>query len=364
MTIADDTIPLLFPSGADDHRPTEGRAGHVPRASSRRSAVQELNDLARRGELATHAAAAPGVRARLTGAAYDIVWPIVFARITRPMERRRGHWSCAVSVRMLADECLDRFHDDVEAVVTDLLAGAKVPIADVERWVSARLTAATVDGHRRRRGGRGALQRPRVPVWLAAELGGDPWLTDLAVQILTWVGVPATAGTQLWPLDSWAQRRELVTGDAGGGDEATVAREVELVLTAMRRRPKWHADYVERPLGHKWAPVVAVPGDAVGDPPPLLVVGPEERDDTRLSELASAAVEAMSRLLRTGADPADTVVRVLGLVFAAGTGSEEIDRTPGRLPVTGEWVSALLTDAGAVQRIVGEMLRIIGETRC
>ncbi|MEV5689701.1 hypothetical protein [Micromonospora globbae] len=361
MTIADDMVSLSLSSDADV---TKGRAVRLPGPSSRRSAVHELRDLARRGELAAHAAAAePETRARLAGAAYDIVWPIVFARVTRPIENRRGHWSCASSVRMLTDECLDRHHDDVEAVVTDLLVGAKVPIVDVERWVAARLTAATVDGHRRRRGQRGALQRPRVPVWLAAELGGDPWLTDLAVQILTWVGLPATAGSQLWPLESWARRRESVTGDPAGGDEATVAREVEQVLTAMRRRRKWYADYVERPLGRKWAPVIALAGETVGDPPPLLAVGPAEQDDARLTELASAAVEAISSRLRSGADPVDTVVRVIGVVFGGGTGSEEIDRTPDDLPATDAWVSALLSDPAATRRIVGEVLRIIDEAR-
>ncbi|MEU1684778.1 hypothetical protein [Micromonospora sp. NPDC005707] len=281
--------------------------------------------------------------------------------MTRPMERRRGHWACATSVRMLTDDCLDRHHDDVEAVVVDLLANARVPIIDVERWLSARLTAATVDGHRRRRGGRGALQRPRVPAWLASELGDDPWLTDLAVQILTWVGVPATAGTELWPLDSWAQRRETVTGDRTGDDCPALSREIERVLAAMRRRPRWYADYVERPLGRKHVPVLAVPGDEVADPRPLVLVGPEERDEARLADLASAAVDAISRGLRGGADPYGTVVQVLGVVFGAGTGSEEIDRAPGGAAAVEERVSVLLSDDAAVRRIVDEVLRIIAE---
>ncbi|MGB2567899.1 hypothetical protein ACPFP2_05530 [Micromonospora citrea] len=279
------------------------------------------------------------------------------------MERRRGHWACATSIRMLADDCLDRHHDDVEAVVLDLLANARVPIVDVERWLSARLTAATVDGHRRRRGGRGALQRPRVPAWLATELGDDPWLTELAVQILTWVGVPATAGIELWPLDSWVQRREAVTGDPTGGDGRALPREIERVLAAMRRRPRWYADYVERPLGRKHAPVLAVPGDGVADPRPLVPVGSQERDEARLADLASAAVEAISRGLRGGADPYDTVVEVLGAVFGADTGGEEIDRTPGGAAATEERVSVLLADDVAVRRIVDEVLRIIADIR-
>jgi hypothetical protein len=362
MTNANDKTSLPSPRAAAGT--AAGRTTRALLSSCHRAEVSQLRDLARRGDLADHAASAPpAARARLVSAAYDIVWPIVFHRVTRPVERRRGHWACATDVRMLADDCLDRHHDDVEAVVTDLLTNARTPIVDVERWVSARLTAATVNGHRRRRGRRGALQRPRVPRWLAAELGEDPWLTDLAVQILTWVGVATTAGTQLWPLDSWAQRRESITGDLTGSDGPTVSRDVDRVLAAMRRRPRWYADYVERPLGGKCPPVLAAPGDGVADPRPLLPVSPQERAEARLADLASTAVEAISLRLRSGADPVATVVGVLGTVFGTGTGSEEIDRTPDGAPGPDEWVSALLADAGAVRRVVDEMLHLVGASR-
>ncbi|WP_405095123.1 hypothetical protein [Micromonospora sp. NBC_01412] len=363
MTNVNDTASLPSPRAATDNAAV-GTTARALLSYRPRSEVRELRDLARRGDLAARAASAPpAARARLVSAAYDIVWPIVFHRVTRPVERRRGHWACATAVQMLADDCLDRHHDDVEAVVTDLITNARVPIIDVERWVAARLTAATVDGHRRRRGRRGALQRPRVPGWLAAELGEDPWLTDLAVQILTWVGVATTAGTQLWPLDSWAQRRESVTGDLTGSDGPTVSREVDQVLAAMRRRPRWYADYVERPLGSKRPPVLAAAGDGVAAPRPLLPVGPQDRAEAQLADLASAAVAAISRGLRSGADPVATVVGVLGTVFGAGTGtgSEEIDRTPDGAPRPDEWVSALLDDADAVRGVVDEVLRVIGE---
>ncbi|MEU8086541.1 hypothetical protein AB0B57_23380 [Micromonospora sp. NPDC049101] len=349
MTIADD--PTVRRS------PVRTAGEHCARA-----AVDDLRDLARRGELSTVVASAtPEVHARLSGAAYAIVWPIVFARVTRPMERRRGHWVCATSVQRLADDCLDRHHDDVEAVVSDLLTNAKVPIVDVERWLSARLTAATVDGHRRRRGSRGALQRPRVPAWLAAELDGDPWLTELAVHILTWVGVPTTAGTQLWPLDSWAQRREAATGDLAGSDSPLLSLDIERVLAAMRRRPRWYADYVERPLGHKCAPVLAVSDDGVAGPRPLVVIDAHERDEGRLADLAAAAVELIGHRLRDGADPADAVVEVLGVVFGAGTGSERMDRTPDDVPAPEERLSVLLADDRTVRRIVDEVLRIVAD---
>ncbi|MEU8154567.1 hypothetical protein AB0B94_12960 [Micromonospora sp. NPDC048986] len=361
MTNVDDPT-VRRPSGGAVEATAPWPAARTTGKPCARRAVDELRDLARRGELAKAVASAtPEIRARLSGAAYAIVWPVVFARVTRPMERRRGHWLCANSVEQLADDCLDRHHDDVESVVSDLLTNAKVPIVDVERWSSARVTAATVDGHRRRRGRRGALQRPRVPAWLAAELGGDPWLTELAVQILTWVGVPTTAGTQVWPLDSWALRREAATGDLTGSDSPVLSVEIERVLTAMRRRPQWYADYVERPLGHKCAPVLTVAADDAAGPRPLVVIGSHERDEARLADLAAAAVELISQRLGRGADPADAVVEVLGVVFGAGTGSERMDRTPDGGPAPEERLSVLLADDRTVRRIVDEVLRIVAD---
>ncbi|MEV6491392.1 hypothetical protein AB0M20_22680, partial [Actinoplanes sp. NPDC051633] len=214
-----------------------------------------LRDLARSGRLAaTVAAAGPSELAALGAAAYEIVWPVVYQHLTRGLELRRGHRRCASGVTLLTDECLDRFHDDVEAVVHDLLRNAHAEIQTVEAWLHGRLTAATVDGNRRRRGRRGALQRPRMSGWLAAELGHDRWLIRLALHVLEWVGVPETAGSEVWPLDSWVALRPGATGD-WDTDVRTVRSEVDLVLTAMRRRPDWYASYIERPLGAKIPPV-------------------------------------------------------------------------------------------------------------
>src|SRR6185369_13070063 len=104
---------------------------------------------------------------------------------------------------------------------------ARHPIKNLEGWVASRIRPATVDGHRRRRGLRGAQQRPRVPAWLAAELGGEPWLTTLATRILEWVGVTTTAGTELWPLDAWAELRTTVTDDPVRSGPAHVRADVE-----------------------------------------------------------------------------------------------------------------------------------------
>jgi hypothetical protein len=125
---------------------------HLPRTVTD-GAIRHLHDLARLGTLAGAAAAAQGEeRIELTGAAYSVVWPIVYSKLTRRFEQLRGHAACAAGVSNMADECLDRFHDDVEFVVEDLLAHARQPIHHLEAWIAARLTAATVDGHRRLRG--------------------------------------------------------------------------------------------------------------------------------------------------------------------------------------------------------------------
>src|SRR5262249_5538006 len=88
-------------------------------------AVEALRALARTGRLAERARrATPAEHRRLSGAALAVVWPVVFHRLTRVYEQRRGHRACARSVDQLTDACLDRFYDDLEAVAADLLAHA------------------------------------------------------------------------------------------------------------------------------------------------------------------------------------------------------------------------------------------------
>lgn len=322
------------------------------------SDVRRLRELAREGRLASSVrTATPRQHAALAAAAYDLAWPVVFARVTRPVERRRGHWRCSIAISRLSPECVDGFHDDVEAVVADLLGNAKAHILDVEAWMAGRLNAATVDGNRRRRGLRGALQRPRMSGWLAAELGHDPWLAELALRVLDWVGVPDTAGSDLWPIDAWAVRRAAVKADPGEGTTRAVHADLDQVLAAMRRRPGWYADYVERPLGSKAAPVAAPPGDEVNDTRPLLPMTPGEIDDTRLTELAGAAVDAITERLRRGGEPRTVVIDVITTVFGAPT--DALDRAPGTGTAWDETVSARLADPRTVDRIVAEALLIL-----
>jgi hypothetical protein len=325
--------------------------------STPRRRADEVRTLARRGVLAaTVATAGPADRTRLTGGAYDIAWPVVFNGLTQGLERRRGHLACATSVRHLADDCLDRFEDDVEAVVRDVVRSARQPIGNLEAWIASRLTAATVDGYRRRRGDLGALQRPRPPKWLVAALGDDPWLVHLSVQMLLWVGQPATAGTELWPVESWTAERAERTGDWSAG-RVLVRRDIERVLTAMRGRPDWYAAYVERPLGRKEAPVSRA-ALAATDEPMLALVDPAELDDAYMRALAYEAVVAIRGRIARGAPAERAVTDVIQLVFGDDV---TIERAPHGRDAGGERVGRLLRDADERARIVSAVLSIVGD---
>src|SRR5262249_1599666 len=153
-------------------------------------------------------------------------------------------------------------------------------------WITRRLTAATVNGYRRRRGARGALQRPRLSRWLTEALDDDRWLTTLAVEILNWVGVPATAGAGTWPTAAWAYLRARITGDFHGG-EPEVRHDVDRVLAAMRQNPTWYAEFVERPLGRKETPVLPAARaevDPTREQPQLALTKRHEAHDTQLAD--------------------------------------------------------------------------------
>jgi hypothetical protein len=323
-------------------------------------ANSEVRRLARRGELTEYVRTAPvDELRRLRAEAIEIVWPLVYQRVTRPAERQRGHQRCASSVQRLAPDCLDRFHNDVEAVVDDLFLHADLPIENLEGWLTMRMPMAVVEGYRKRRGRRGAAQRPRVPIWLAAELRGDAWLVELAKLIMDWVGTDTTAGVSLWPLARWAELRLQRTGDLAAG-EATVAAEVESVLTAMRRRPRWYGKNVERPLAGKPAPVwLARAGSGHITPEPLALVAPHERDDALLRELASQAIDVMTQRIGSGERPEDVVAEVLGTVFGAVPVSYALDRLPSAAPAGPDQVVTLIEDSERLSRIIAAVVRIL-----
>ncbi|TCO52923.1 hypothetical protein EV192_111117 [Actinocrispum wychmicini] len=295
-----------------------------------------MRNLAREGRLAGYVTVVEcAERRRLRAAVHEIVQPVVFQQLTRKLELKRGHPRCAVSVSRLEDSCLDRFHDDMDAVIEDVFQYARMPIHNLEGWVQRRLTAATVNGYRRRRGARGALQRPRVPRWLASRLGGCPRLTDLALDILEFVGNDICAGARVWPTERWAERRSVADGDYEAAHRAVVC-DVETVLAAMRTKPAWYESYVERPLGRK--------------PPAVVPLSAEDiRVDTDgpLVELASLAVTAIRTRVARGENPVSVVVDVVPTVFCL---SDEV------APGVDELVAVRLADRAAVERIAATVL--------
>ncbi|MCG8925146.1 hypothetical protein [Lentzea sp. CC55] len=308
-----------------------------------------LITLARRGLLASAFATADVLSRRsMLRELYSITWPIVFTKITRPAERKRGHQRCAKAFANLMPECADRFHDDVAAVVQEIVRRADRPIAGLEAWIASMARSATVDAHRRRRGDLGALQRPRLPQWLARELGGDEWLGRLAVHVLEWVGVPATAGTGLWPLDSWTDLRAEVRCDWQRSSPELVAEEVEVVLAAMRTRPAWYADHVERPLGCKESPTATSPGPL----PALVLVDEHETTDSRLTAAARLAMHQIVSRIGRGEVPEIVVHDVVRTLFCGG------DALGGHLA---EWLDAELLDEAGLRRVIGAVLLVVDD---
>lgn len=320
-------------------------------------------ELAGQGALADYAGQATDVeRRRLRAELYALLHPVVFSQLTRRIEARRGHSDCMVGIRRMRPDCLDRFHDDMDAVLDDVLRNARVPIQNLEGWVSRRLTAVTIDAHRRRRGERGALQRPRIPKWLARKLHHDRRLLGLAVEMLDWVGLEATAGVYEWPVEVWAAQRTM-TVTVGDHDAAnrSVAQDVATVIAAMRTRPDWYAAYVERPMARKQLPVVGTPRDSI-EPfldPSELARAAHVADDARRAELAALAVTIVAARVERGDDPRTAVVDAVTVLFGSGTGSESIDRLPGQDCTDDEKVMARLADPATIDRIVAVMLELL-----
>ncbi|GLW91205.1 hypothetical protein [Actinokineospora globicatena] len=295
-----------------------------------RTAPDEIRLLASRGELAERVGAAAGdERRRLRASVFEIAQPVVFWNLTRALELKRGHYRCATAVHRLEDQCLDRFHDDMDTVVADVLRGARVPITSLEGWIRGRLTHATVDGYRRRRSERGALQRPRVPRWLATALGENPVLLALAVDILDFVGTDTAVGPDTWPIARWAERRVATGADAATAPRV-VARETEVVLSAMRRRPGWYADYVERPLGRKRPLAIPLPrfSSENGAELPVDLALRQQESDPMLWR-AALAVAAIDSGIADGEVPEAVVAAVVSVVFDGepwSAGPDAVDR--------------------------------------
>jgi hypothetical protein len=327
---------------------------------------RSLRALAACGGLREVASSVPGEVARLRSEAFELALPLVWERHTRPLEARKGHGWCATGVRRLAPDCADGFTDDLESVVTALLAYGR-PISNLEGWITVRMANAIKDGHRVRRArDMGAQQRVRVPARLAMRLGNDAWLVALADRVLQWAGVRHTAGAGLWPLGSWAEDRAAIAGPAAqapGGE--TVADDLAVVLTAMKEcDAAWYEKYVERPLGRKWAPVATESwlGDGAttaGEAAYLDLVPGHERDDARLAEAASACLEIIRHGLADGGEPRRVVADALTASFVCDGPASEIAHFPCDADPA-DLVTAVLADAAALDRLVGEVLEIVG----
>jgi hypothetical protein len=264
-------------------------------------------------------------------------------------------------VRYLGDDCLDRFYDDVEAVVNDILSNTNAQIRNLEGWIVPRLRAATVNAHRRRRGERGALQRPRLPGWLDEALGHDPWLGHLSVALLTWVGAPITAGASLWPLDRWSDLRAEVIGDWTSRDLALVRCDVDRVLTAMRTRPRWYAENVERPLGAKTPAVASIPNWEGIALEPLALVEEHVRCDSRLADLAAVAIDLIRRRISLDPNVRDATREVLLELFGQTDLAMVVAAPPHTAPGVDEQVHAILADPKRLNAIVEEIATILDE---
>lgn len=310
------------------------------------------------GKLASQAAGSPEQRPRLRAAVVTIVSPVVFHVLTKALELKRGHRACASSVRRMEQDCYDAYIDDVGVVADWILEHATGPVDNLEAWIALRVKPVSVDAHRRWRGERGAQQRPRVPKWLIVLLDEDAWKVALAENMLTWVGVSATAGSEVWPIDTWAQQRAVARGETVPSEHET-RRDVESVLAAMQARPAWFEKYIERPLGRKVAPLYTAPridSKAAEDPVPLELVPLDQRDEAALIAIAAAAVEQILDRVQRG-EPAKAVVAdVLRRVFTGDGLAEGMDQVPGAAPSDVERVQQMIVDRAVLERIVRDVV--------
>lgn len=324
-----------------------------------------LRDLAAAGELRQEACS--GDARVLRSEAFRVVLPLVWQRHTRPLEMRKGHTRCAAGIPCLEPDCADGFTDDVESVVTALLAYRR-PIANLEGWITARMANAIKDGYRMRRSrDMGAQQRARVPLRLAVRLGNDPWMVALANRVLQWAGVRHTAGTQLWPLGTWAEARAALVGPDGelSAGEAVEADLAVVLRTMHEWDPAWYAEYVEQPLGRKWAPVAAQTWldpehGAATEAMHLELVAQHERDDARLADIAVACLATIRTEIAAGREPRQAVMEALTSNFlSVDSLCQECDRIPLVDSDPGAVVAAILANPEALDRVVGTVADIV-----
>jgi hypothetical protein len=318
-----------------------------------------LRQLAASGDLWRTGITEPAEVSRLRSEAFEIALPLVWERHTRGLEMRKGHRRCTTAISALPPECLDGFTDDLEAVVTGLLAYRR-PIASVEGWITMRMGNAIKDGHRVRRAKEmGAQQRVRVPSGLAARLGGDPWLLALAERVLQWTGVRQAAGSDLWPIGQWTEDRAAITRIPESLSVVSVTDQVSMVLAAMKEwDAAWYDRYVEQPLGRKWAPPTTDSSDVPENS--LLDLVPEyERAEGRLIDSAATCLEAIRAALGEDYDPCEAVENALIATYLIDWKPTDLDQVPSTSYDVGDVVTAIMTDRGTLDRVTAEVLDIV-----
>jgi hypothetical protein len=177
-----------------------------------------------------------------------------------------------------------------------------------------------------------------------------------------------TAGTQLWPLGAWAEDRAALIGpvaDEHPTEEAVVTDLAVVLRTMQEWDAAWYAGYVERPLGRKWAPVVA---QALQDPNRpgssetvhLELVPRHERYDAWLAEAAAACLATIRAGIAVGEEPHRVVVEALTASFLSVSSlCAECDRAPLADGDTGAVVATVLADPAALNRVVETALGIV-----
>ena len=131
------------------------------------------------------------------------------------------------------------------------------------------------------------------------------------------------------------------------------------MLAVLRQRETWFARHVDMPLGHKTAPIGGSPGEHAGEPKPLLPAEPGEILESRITDLAALAVEAIRVRVQRGEEAVTAVRTVLAALFLTGSGAEEIDQLPGTGEGRDERLSAILADPAALTLLADQVMGIV-----
>jgi hypothetical protein len=283
-----------------------------------------------------------------------------------PIARREHRTQCRNCTQrgLVGPVCVDRTNENAIALLERFFR-ARQEIQVLEAWATAALLNAIVDHYRRQRGERGALQRARVPKWLATAFGHDPKRVLLAELIIDWVGVPTTGGlSSLWPYGEWADRCAPLAGGRHAYGERDVRRDVEHVLAVMRRqRPAWFAAHILEPLTYQEVPVVHEPGGTEYEQFRRAREASSAKDEQYLDDSATNLIAALQAEARRGGGLSAAVVRhLIAAEFGRRPAGSDVGRLPGDEPADlDDAVHSALTD-DRIDALVAEVLAILAET--